>query len=92
MRKGLEKVAYTNSESEYFLDNLQKEYSVNEIHKVEENIQIYLGGKTAVLIKPDLDESFIMLRGNNYGIIDLLNKDENLVLIKNRIYINERGK
>ncbi|MGL4761283.1 MAG: ComEC/Rec2 family competence protein [Sarcina sp.] len=92
VRQGLEKIAYTNSESEYFKMNLQKEHSVNDIRKVDENISLYLDDETVLLIKPDIDESFIMLRDNNYGIIDLLNKDENLVLIKNRIYINERGK
>ena len=89
---GFSKIAYTNSKSDYFINSLGKECKVNNIKKVEKNMKLDIGYKREILIKPKIDESFIMLRGNNYGIIDLLNKDENLVLIKNRIYIDERGK
>ncbi|MGL5575116.1 MAG: ComEC/Rec2 family competence protein, partial [Sarcina sp.] len=92
IEKGFEKVAYTNSESEYFLDNMKKECNVNKIEKVKKDTHIYLGDKSILLIKPEVDKSFIMLRDDNYGIIDLLNKDERIVFIKNRIYIDERGK
>lgn len=89
---GFGKIAYTNSESEYFLNSLKKEYNLNKIESVKKDTPIYLADKTILLIKPDIDKSFIMLRDNNYGIIDLLNKDESIVFIKNRIYIDERGK
>ncbi|MGL4655931.1 MAG: ComEC/Rec2 family competence protein [Sarcina sp.] len=89
---GFKKVAYTNSKSEYFLESIRKECNLNKIEEVDKDIPIYLGKNSILLIKPDIDESFIMLRDNNYGIIDLLNKDESIVFIKNRIYIDERGK
>lgn len=92
VERGFGKIAYTNSESEYFLNSLKKEYNLNKIESVKKDTPIYLADKTILLIKPDIDKSFIMLRDNNYGIIDLLNKDESIVFIKNRIYIDERGK
>lgn len=91
IRRGFERVAYTNSESDYFLRSLKNEYRVNEIVDVDKSKVINYDSKAKIIIKEDIDESFIMLRGKNCGIIDLLNKDEKAVLIKDRIYIDERG-
>lgn len=89
---GFKRIAYTNSKSEYFLESIRKECNVNQIEVISKDVPIYLGDESILLIKHDIDKSFIMLRDNNYGIIDLLNKDESIVFIKNRIYIDERGK
>ena len=89
---GFKRVAYTSSKSEYFLDKLKREFNVNRIEEVKKDTPIYLGKEAILLIKEEIDKSFIMLSGRNYGIIDLLNKDESIVFIKNRIYIDERGK
>ncbi|WP_297436310.1 ComEC/Rec2 family competence protein [uncultured Clostridium sp.] len=91
IRSGFSRIAYTNSDSDYFIKALAKEYRVSEIVPVNKNKLVYGNGEMKIIIKGDIDESFIMLRGQNCGIIDLLNNDEKAILIKDRIYIDERG-
>lgn len=86
------KTAYTNSKSSYFIDELKKEYSINNVENLKGDYLIDFGKGVKIIIKPNIDDSFIMLRKKNYDIIDMLNRDENAIFIKNRIYINERGK
>ncbi|MGL5821400.1 MAG: hypothetical protein ACRCYE_07185, partial [Sarcina sp.] len=88
---GISKVAFTNSESDFFLKRLKSECRVNDIINNKEDLNIRLNNSGKIIIKDKIEESFIMLRGNNYGIIDLLNDDESIVFIGNKIYINERG-
>ena len=92
IERGFERIAYTSSKSEYFLEKVKKKFNVSKVEEVKKDIPIYLGKEAILFLKEDIDKSFIMLSGNNYGIIDLLNKDESIVFIKNRIYIDERGK
>ncbi|MGL4739591.1 MAG: hypothetical protein ACRC41_02165, partial [Sarcina sp.] len=88
---GTKKVAFTSSESEYFLNRLKVDCRVNDIINNKEDFNIRLNNNGEIIIKDKIEESFIMLRDNNYGIIDLLNDDESIVFIGNKIYINERG-
>ncbi|MGL5634565.1 MAG: ComEC/Rec2 family competence protein [Sarcina sp.] len=88
---GINKIAFTSSESDFFLKRLKSECRVNSIINNEEDLNIRLNNSGKIIIKDKIEESFIMLRDNNYGIIDLLNDDESIVFIGNKIYINERG-
>lgn len=81
------KVAYTSSKSMYFLDILKKEYALNNVQSISNDIILSKGLLKKIIIKPKIDESFIMLRGDNYDIIDMLNRDEKIIVTNKKVYI-----
>ncbi|MGL4991461.1 MAG: ComEC/Rec2 family competence protein [Sarcina sp.] len=87
IQDGFTKVSYTSSKSTYFLDMLKKEYEVNNIRSISDDIILSKGISEKIIIKPKIDESFIMLRGNNYDIIDMLNRDEKIIVTNKKVYI-----
>lgn len=91
LEKGLKKVAYTNKNNEFFHESIRKNCNLNDIKLVKKDLSIELSKKSNMIINDKVNGSFIMLRDNNYDIIDLLNEDERMILIGNKIYISERG-
>lgn len=91
LEKGLKKVAYTNKNNEFFYESIRKNCNLNDIKLVKKDLSIELSKKSNMIINDKVNGSFIMLRDNNYDIIDLLNEDERMILIGNKIYISERG-
>lgn len=91
LEKGFEKMAYTNKNNKFFEESVRKNCKLNDIKLVKKDILVELGKNSNIFINDKMSGSFIMLSDDNYDIIDLLNEDEKMILIGNKIYISERG-
>lgn len=91
IKKGFYKEAFTDSNNEYFIEEIKKNYSIGDVKEIEKGKIIKIDDEMHLVLNKKIEDSFIMLKKNKYDIIDLLKKEKRLYHKGKFIYIDERG-
>lgn len=91
IKKGFYKEAFTDSDNEYFIEEIKKNYSIGDVKEIEKGKIIKIDEEMHLVLNKKIEDSFIMLKKNKYDIIDLLKKEKRLYHKGKFIYIDERG-
>lgn len=91
IKKGFYKEAFTDSDNEYFIEEIKKNYSIGDVKEIDKRKIIKIDDEMHLVLNKKIEDSFIMLKKNKYDIIDLLKKEKRLYHKGKFIYIDERG-
>lgn len=91
IKKGFYKEAFTDSDNEYFIEEIKKNYSIGDVKEIYKRKIIKIDDEMHLVLNKKIEDSFIMLKKNKYDIIDLLKKEKRLYHKGKFIYIDERG-
>ena len=76
IKKGFYKEAFTDSDNEYFIEEIKKNYSIGDVKEIEKGKIIKIDDEMHLVLNKKIEDSFIMLKKNKYDIIDLLKKEK----------------
>lgn len=91
IKKGFYKEAFTDSDNEYFIEEIKKNYSIGDVKEIDKRKIVKIDDEMHLVLNKKIEDSFIMLKKNKYDIIDLLKKEKRLYHKGKFIYIDERG-
>lgn len=91
---GFNKTLITNSNNQYFIENIKKQYGIYNITILKDNMGIDLGKGAKLVISRDLKEAYIMLAENKdnntklsyYDIITIRNKNNIFRIINGELF------
>ena len=91
---GFSRTVITNSNNQYFIENIKKQYEIYDIKVLGDNIGVNLGKETKLVIRKDLKEAYIVFTKNKdnntkssyYDIITMGNKKSTFRVINGEIF------